>query len=314
MDIRQKAHLHAAYFILAGAGTLLLSWGYYGKNLSEAGSILLAGGVALVLCGCWNLWSVRHYNGILPFLVLLIFGGLSIAGHWIPSMMTAHWAYILPLYLFSLLNFKPALLLTLAYASIFNLSTTVQLEGVERLQVLYLFWSATTIACIFIFTNRERQQHLQKLISIDPESGAYNLQQLHDDLVRELARNDRENTSLAILCFKERQEQPRKDLKKLSDHITPQLRPFDRLYRHQDHLVAILPSANYQDSIHLCARFHKAREIHIALAAIIPGEHDTEKEVLIKAEAAIMSATEQAADAPLYLVSDFLDTTEGFHA
>lgn len=313
MDTRYKAHLHAAYFILAGAGTLLISRSFYVKDMTEAGLALLTGSIILILCGLQNLWSVKRFSGLLPVMVMVIFGGLGIIGHWIPSMSQSHWAYILPLYLFSLLPFRPALLLTLTYAALFNLSATVQLDGVERLQVLYLFWSATTIACIFIFTNRERQQHLQKLITSDPESGAYNLQQLNDDLARELARNDRENTSLAILCFKARHDFPHKDLKSLANHITPQLRPFDRLYRHKQHLVAILPSANYQDSIHLCAQFHRAREMHIALAALIPGEHDTEKEVLVKAEAAISAAITKPADDPLYLVSDFLDTTEGFN-
>ncbi|WP_028299803.1 GGDEF domain-containing protein [Oceanospirillum beijerinckii] len=319
MDSKYKARLNASYFLLAGIGSLILGWNHFYNALPEndlippAGVILAIGGVILFLCGAYNMWLVRRPSRVLPLLILLVFGGFSVAGHWIPSLMSAYWAYILPLYLFSLLSFKPALLLTLTYAIVFNLSSTVQLEGVERLQVLYLFWSATTIACIFIFTSRERQQHLRALVSIDSESGAYNYQQLQEDLPRELARADRENTSLAVLCFQRRNDQSRTTLKDLSDHILPQLRPFDRLYRHKDYLVALLPSANYKDSIHFCARFHRNRAPEIAVAAILPGEHDTEEEILQKSQEAIAEAVKQANDAPMYLISDFLDTTEGFH-
>lgn len=325
MDTKYKARLHAAYFLLAGTGTFILGWSHYQNVLPEAGVSLLFGGLILLFCGAYNLWLTRQPSQALPLLMLFVFGSLTIAGHWVPSLMTAHWAYILPLYLFSLLSFRPALILVLAYAIIFNLSTTVQLGGVERLQVLYLFWSATTIACVFIFTSRERQQHLQELVSIDNDSGAYNVQQLQDDLSRELARSDRENTSLAVLCFQSRNptqnknngqnrgEQPIGDLKQLCEQIKPKLRPFDRLYRHNSYLVALLPSANYKDSIHHCAGFHKAREEDIALAAIIPGEHDTEEDILLKSQTAIDEAIQQPIDSPLYLISDFLDTTEGFN-
>lgn len=319
MDSKYKARLNATYFLMAGLGSLLLGWSHYTNALPEnnlipeAGGILALGGLILLLCGAYNLWFVRRPSQVLPLLMLIVFGGFSVAGHWIPSLMSAYWAYILPLYLFSLLPFKPALMLTLTYAIVFNLSSTVQLEGVERLQVLYLFWSATTIACVFIFTSRERQQHLQALVSIDAESGAYNYQQLQEDLPRELARSDRENTSLAVLCFQRRDDQSRTTLRDLSEHILPQLRPFDRLYRHKDALVALLPSAHYKDSIHFCAQFHRNRAPEIAVAAILPGEHDTEEEILTKSQAAISEAVKQPNDAPMYLISDFLDTTEGFH-
>lgn len=307
MDTKYKARLNAVYFILAGSFTLLLGWTQYLNQLPAAGQGLMLASTTLLATGLYNFWFTHKPSRLLPLLVLAVIATLTIVGFWVPVILTAHWAYILPLYLFSLLPFKTALSLTLGYALIFNLSTTVQLEGIERLQVLYLFWSATSIACILIFTNREKQQHLQQLVSLDAESTAYNTQQLMDDLPRELARADRENTSLALICFKGREEHPELSLKKTSALINKALRPFDRLYRVDDYLIALTPSGSFRDSLSICYQYYNNFNNRMHLAAVIPGEHETEQELLAKAEKAIAFASQQEINAPLYLKSDFID-------
>lgn len=307
MDTKYKARLNAVYFILAGAFTLLLGWTQYLNQLPEAGQALILVSVTLLTTGIYNFWFTHKPSRLLPLLILAVVATLTIAGFWVPVVLTAHWAYILPLYLFSLLPFRTALSLTLGYALIFNLSTTVQLGGIERLQVLYLFWSATSIACIFIFTNREKQLHLQQIVSLDAESSAYNTQQLMDDLPRELARADRENTSLALLCFKGRDEHPELTLRKTSEVINEALRPFDRLYRVDDYLIALTPSGSFRDSLSICYQYYNNFNNRMHLAAVVPGEHETEHELLDKAAAAIAFASQQDVNAPLYLKSDFID-------
>lgn len=307
MDTKYKARLNAVYFILAGVFTLLLGWTQYLNQLPEAGQTLMLVSATLMTTGIYNFWFTHKPSRLLPLLIMAVVATLTIAGFWVPVILTAHWAYILPLYLFSLLPFRTALSLTLGYALFFNLSTTVQLEGIERLQVLYLFWSATSIACILIFTNREKQLRLQQVVSLDAESTAYNTQQLMDDLPRELARADRENTSLALLCFKGRTEHSELTLRKTSDVISEDLRPFDRLYRVDDYLVALTPSGSFRDSLSICYQYYNNFNDRMHLAAVVPGEHETEDELLDKAAAAIAFASQQDVNAPLYLKSDFID-------
>ncbi|WP_417598400.1 hypothetical protein [Oceanospirillum sp.] len=307
MDTKYKARLNAVYFILAGAVTLLLGWTQYLNQLPQAGEALMLISLTLLVTGLYNFVFPLKPSRMLPLLILAMVATLTIAGSWVPVILTAHWAYILPFYLFSLLPFKSALTLTLGYALIFNLSTTVQLAGVERLQVLYLFWSATSVACIFIFTNREKQQHLQELVSLDAESSAYNTQQLRDDLPRELARADRENTSLSLLCFKGRHEYSDLTLRKTSELINQALRPFDRLYRVDDYLIALTPSGSFRDSLSICYQYYNNFNECMHLAAVVPGEHETEQELLDKASEAIAFAEQQDVSAPLYLKSDFID-------
>ena len=307
MDTKYKARLNAVYFILAGVAMLLLGWTQYLNELHLAGKTLMLTSLTLIACGVYNLRFMGSPSATLPLLLLLTLGSLTLAGPWIPVILTAHWAYILPLYLFSLLPFKTALTLTLGYALVFNLSTTVQLAGIERLQVLYLFWTATSIACIFIFTNREKQQHLQQLVSLDAESTAYNSQQLREDLPRELARADRENTSLALLCFKGRAEYPELNLRAITEVIGEALRPFDRIYRVDDHLIALMPSGSFSDSLSICYQYYNRFNPKMHLAAVVPGEHETEHELLAKTSEAIAFACQQSPDAPLYLKSDFID-------
>lgn len=307
MDIKYKARLNAVYFILAGAATLLLGWTQYLNQLPEAGQALMLISLSLMATGIYNARFTHKPSKILPLVVLAVIGAFTLLGQWVPVVLTAHWAYILPLYLFSLLPFKPALTLTLGYALVFNLSTTVQLDGIERLQVLYLFWSATSIACIFIFTNREKQQHLQQLVSLDAECAAYNSQQLEDDLPRELARADRENTSLALLCIKPRTEHPEPSLRKTSEQVNKMLRPFDRLYRSDDYLIALMPTGSFRDSLSISYQFYNRYHEQMHLAAVVPGEHETEQELLQKTKEVIAFAEQQEVGAPLYLKSDFID-------
>lgn len=303
MDTKYKARLHALYFIFAGIGTLVLGGVNYLHQSHLSAWLLDIGGLLLLSCGLYNFWRVYKPSILIPLCIFLFFGGLSIAGQWQPSILVANWAYLLPLYLFSLLPFQSALSLIMLYAVVFTLSTTVQLDGIERLQVLFLFWSVTTIACVFIFTNRERQQHLQRLVSIDADSGAYNAEQLLDDLPRELARADRENTSLTILCLESRHGAI--PLQKINKKIKALLRPFDRVYRYQNQLIALLPTAHQADSLKLCEQFQLKLDKSIALAVIIPNEHDTEQDILHKATQAIQSARQQDSNNPLYLVSDY---------
>ncbi|OPX55833.1 GGDEF domain-containing protein, diguanylate cyclase (c-di-GMP synthetase) or its enzymatically inactive variants [Oceanospirillum multiglobuliferum] len=305
MDTKYKARLHALYFIFAGIGTLILGGVNYLHQSHLSAWLLDIGGFLLLSCGVYNFWRIYQPSRIIPFLILLFFGGLSIAGQWQPTILAANWAYLLPLYLFSLLAFQSALTLIMLYAVIFTLSTTVQLDGIERLQVLFLFWSATTIACVLIFTSRERQHHLQKLVSIDAESGAYNEQQLIDDLPRELARADRENTSLTILCVQSRNSATPISLQKINKKLKAQLRPFDRVYRYQNQLVALLPSAHHADNLKLCEKFQISLDKSIALAAVIPNEHDNEQDILRKTTLAMQKARGQETNTPLCLISDF---------
>ena len=306
MDTKYKARLNAVYFILAGTATLLLGWAQYMNQFPQAGQAFMLISLTLLATGIYNFWFTHKPSRILPHLILLMIGGLTVAGFWVPIILSAHWAYILPLYLFSLLPFKSALSLTLGYALVFNLSTTVQLAGIERLQILYLFWSATSIACIFIFTNREKQEHLQQLVSLDAESAAYNTRQFCDDLPRELARADRENTSLALLCFKGRKESDL-SLHKTSELVNEKLRPFDRLYRVDDHLIALMPTGSFRDSLSICYQYYNHFNERMHLAAVVPGEHETEQELLDKTSEAIAFASEQDTSAPLYLKSEFID-------
>jgi len=306
MDIKYKARLNAVYFILAGVATLLLSWTQFLNQQPDAGQALLLISLTLLATGGYNVVFTQKPSQILPLIVLLFLGALTILGDWVPVILTAQWAYILPLYLFSLLPFKAALVLTLGYALVFNLSTTVQLDGIERLQVLYLFWSATSIACIFIFTNREKQQHLQKLVSLDADCAAYNRQQFQDDLPRELARADRENTSLALLCIKHR-NQDEYALRNASEAFNERLRPFDRLYRVDDHLIALMPTGSFRDSLSICYQHYNDFHSDMHLAAVVPGEHETEQELLQKTSEVIAFAEQQEMDSPLYLRSDFID-------
>ncbi|WP_028304932.1 hypothetical protein [Oceanospirillum maris] len=306
MDIKYKARLNAVYFILAGVATLLLSWTQFLNRQPDAGQALLLISLTLLATGSYNVIFTQKPSQILPLIVLLFLGALTILGDWVPVILTAQWAYILPLYLFSLLPFKAALILTLGYALIFNLSTTVQLGGIERLQVLYLFWSATSIACIFIFINREKQRHLQQLVSLDADCAAYNRQQFQDDLPRELARADRENTSLALLCIKHR-NQDEHSLRIASEAFNERLRPFDRLYRVDDHLIALMPTGSFHDSLSICYQHYNNFHKDMHLAAVVPGEHETEQELLQKTSEVIAFAEQQEMDSPLYLRSDFID-------
>lgn len=306
MDTKYKARLTAAYFIFAGACTLLLAWGQ-GLNQSSSGPAIFSISIALLMTGLYNFSLPNTPSKALPLITLSVIAATTLTDLGLPTILAAHWAYILPLYLFSLLPFRSALSLTLGYAMIFNLSATVQLSGIERLQVLYLFWSATSVACIFIFVNREKQQNLQLLVSLDAESSAYNTQQLLDDLPRELARADRENTSLALLCFKGRQEFPELSIRKSAQLLHETLRPFDRLYRVNDYLIALTPSGSFRDSVSICYQYYNLINDRMHLAAVIPGEHETEQELLTKAEKAIAFASRQDTSAPLYLKSDFID-------
>ena len=307
MDTKYKARLNAAYFILAGALTLLLGWMQYLNQLPSAGQTLMLLSLTLAGTGIYNLIFPKAPSRILPLLIFCVLLPLTLLGQWIPVVLGAHWAYILPLYLFSLLPFTSALTLILGYAVLFNVAITVQLDGIERLQLLYLFWSATSIACIFIFTNREKQRHLQDLVSLDADCAAYNRQQLEDDLPRELARADRENTSIVLLSIKSRERDDIQGLKKVADQINETLRPFDRLYRTDDYLVALMPTGAFSDSLSLCYQFYNRFNEQMHLAAVLPGEHETEQELLKKTAEVIAFAQQQDTDAPLYLKSDYID-------
>ncbi|MDR9468430.1 hypothetical protein [Marinospirillum sp.] len=154
------------------------------------------------------------------------------------TQLSLHLAF--PYLAFSLLPFRPALLLVLGFALLANLLAMLHLEGSLRVTFLAALWLVTLMTSVYSFTHQLRQQNLKNRLNRDLHSGLFNRRQLHDDLVKEQQRAQREGTALGLLQLEQEAGQPwtTKQLTELSQCFAP----FERIYSLSTQaLIVLLP-------------------------------------------------------------------------
>lgn len=228
--------------LLAGSLFALFSAWYFYSGDQLLALVYLSGCLLLLVHLLPAPLLSRHKHQLFTLLAFCLYTLVTLAllltpEHYLSlTHLSLHLAF--PYLAFSLLPFRPALLLVLGFALLANLLAMLHLEGSLRVTFLAALWLVTLMTSIYSFTHLLRQQDLQNLLSRDLNSGLFNRKQLYCDLVKEQQRAAREGTALGLLQLEQETEQTwtQKQLSELSHCFAP----FERIYSFSSPLLIVL--------------------------------------------------------------------------
>lgn len=247
-------HLLAGLIFALSAG-----WYFYSAD-ALLGWVYLSGSLALLihrLPASLVTPSRRSLLALLAFLAytLVMLVLLMSPQHYLSlNHLSLH--LVFPYLAFSLLSFRPALLLVMSFALLANLLAMLHLEGELRGIFIAALWLVTLMTSVYSFAQAQRQQSLKKRLNRDPVTGFLNQAQLNKDLPKEQQRAARENTELRLLQLSPKSGQ--NWTSQQLDEVRASFAPFERLYKASSQtLLVLLPLASETQLAPRLAELHQ---------------------------------------------------------
>lgn len=180
-----------------------------------------------------NQWAHPQSNNYLEWFLASCLMVFTLIGTHNKPELVAQWLYLVPLYLFLLMDYRYAKFLASIYSVLICLVIVVLFQSEIKMQILTTYILCASLSLAFAVLNERRNQRLAPLISLDPMTGAGNQLQLQRNLSKELLRAEREFSVLSLIhiqILKNSGSSKKAALGQVSSHIRQQLRPFDNYY------------------------------------------------------------------------------------
>ncbi len=111
------------------------------------------------------------------------------------------WLYLIPLLIFFVYDFKPAIWLVGAYSILVIVVLNYQGSTIENVQFLASYILSIGIACSLVYLREVRRRQLKPLRRTDNLTKAATREHLDDDLTKEIQRSEREGSELSVMAL-----------------------------------------------------------------------------------------------------------------
>lgn len=196
-------------------------------------------------------WAHPQNNNYLEWFLASCLMIFTLVGTHNKPAQVAQWLYLVPLYLFLLVEYRYAKPLASIYSLAICLVIILFFQSEIKMQILTTYILCASLSFAFAVLNERRNQRLAPLISLDPMTGAGSQLQLQRNLSKELLRAEREFSVLSLIriqILKTTGVSKKAGLGQLSSHIRQQLRPFDNYYLTPgDDFILVLPHSESEE-------------------------------------------------------------------
>ncbi len=249
---------HSKAYLFATFSLLLLTIGYLATGQLLSG--LMSAGLGLTLValrwppGFKPQWTSAHYSKLCTVVMSL----LSLALLWFDPDGMQLWCYSIPLLMFFIFEFKPAIWLVGAYTLILSLILGTRQDPIHNMEFGWHYILLIGISFSLVYLRELRRRQLKPLRRTDNLTMAATREHLDDDLAKEVQRSEREGSDLAVMALAidpiclsrlspKEQDTVTVDIGRL---LHNNLRLFDSYYRWQAHeFLIVLPHTSSAQAI-----------------------------------------------------------------
>ena len=209
----------------------------------------------------------------------LILSGLSLVLAWFAPTGAPLWMLAVPLLIFFIFDFKPAIWLVGGYTLLLSLALGMRQDPINNMLFTWHYILLIGISFSLVYLRELRRRQLKPLRRTDNLTTAATREHLDDDLAKEIQRSEREGSDLSVmalaidpLCLSrlspKEQDAVTIDIGRL---LHNNLRLFDSYYLWQTHeFLVVLPHTNSAQAIKIAnaLRVKVRKEIDINGEAI----------------------------------------------